>query len=90
MLVPTTPGDPASVANRKAWETLRSWTKPFLTAFSDQDAITRGGDRVFQRDVPGCAGQPHTTIEGGGHFLQEDKGAELARVIVDWLAGPTA
>jgi haloalkane dehalogenase len=90
MLVPTTPGDPASVANRKAWETLRSWTKPFLTAFSDQDAITRGGDRVFQRDVPGCAGQPHTTIEGGGHFLQEDKGAELAQVIVDWLAGPTA
>ncbi len=81
------PTIPASAANRKAWETLRSWTKPFLTAFSDQDAITRGGDRVFQRDVPGCAGQPHTTIEGGGHFLQEDKGAELARVIVDWLAG---
>ena len=47
----------------------------------------RGGDRVFQREVPGCAGQPHTTIEGGGHFLQEDKGAELARVVADWLAG---
>src|SRR5258706_489555 len=60
---------------------------PFLTAFSDQDAITRGGDRVFQREVPGCAGEPHTTIEGGGHFLQEDKGVELARVIADWLAG---
>jgi len=87
MLVPTSPDDPASVANRKAWETLRSWTKPFLTAFSDQDAITRGGDSVFQRDVPGCAGQPHTTIEGGGHFLQEDKGDVLAQVVVDWLAG---
>jgi haloalkane dehalogenase len=87
LLVPTAPDDPASVANRKAWESLRAWTKPFLTAFSDQDAVTRGGDRVFQRDVPGCAGQPHTTIEGGGHFLQEDKGAELARVVADWLAG---
>jgi haloalkane dehalogenase len=87
LLVPTTPDDPASLANRKAWETLRAWTKPFLTAFSDQDAITRGGDRAFQRDVPGCAGQPHTTIEGGGHFLQEDKGPELARVVADWLAG---
>ena len=53
-------------------------TKPFLTAFSDEDPITRGGDRVFQREVPGCAGQPHTTIEGGGHFLQEDRG-ERAR-----------
>ena len=78
MLVPTSPDDPASAANRKAWETLRAWTKPFLTAFSDKDAITRGGDRAFQRDVPGCAGQPHTTIEGGGHFLQEDCG-ERAR-----------
>ncbi len=87
LLVPTSPDDPASAANRSAWETLRAWTKPFLTAFSDQDAITRGGDRVFQREVPGCAGQPHTTIEGGGHFLQEDKGAELARVVADWMAG---
>jgi haloalkane dehalogenase len=87
LLVPTSPDDPASAANRSAWQTLRGWTKPFLTAFSDQDAITRGGDRVFQREVPGCAGQPHTTIEGGGHFLQEDKGAELARVVAAWMAG---
>lgn len=87
MLVPTTPDDPASAANRKAWETLRGWTKPFLTAFSDQDAITRGGDRAFQRDVPGCAGQPHTTIEGGGHFLQEDCGPQLAQVVASWVTG---
>jgi len=87
MLVPTSPDDPASAPNRRAWDQFRTWTKPFLTAFSDQDPITRGGDRVFQSEVPGCAGQPHTTIEGGGHFLQEDKGAELAQVIVDWLAG---
>jgi haloalkane dehalogenase len=87
MLVPTTPDDPASDANRKAWETLRAFDKPFLTAFSDQDPITRGGDAVFQREVPGCAGQPHTTIEGGGHFLQEDRGEQLARVIERWLAG---
>ncbi|HEV7526535.1 MAG TPA: haloalkane dehalogenase [Acidimicrobiia bacterium] len=86
MLVPTTPDDPAADANRKAWETLRAFDKPFLTAFSDQDAITKGGDDSFRQEVPGCAGQPHTTIEGGGHFLQEDKGAELARVVVDWLA----
>jgi len=86
LLVPTRPDDPASDANRRAWETLHAWTKPFLTAFSDQDPITRGGDHAFQRDVPGCSGQPHTTIEGAGHFLQEDKGEELARVIVDWIA----
>ena len=65
---------------------LEKWEKPALTAFSDQDPITRGGDRAFQSRVPGTKGQPHTTIEGGGHFLQEDKGEELAKVIVDWFA----
>jgi haloalkane dehalogenase len=85
MLVPTSPEDPASDANRKAWETLRAWSKPFLTAFSDKDAITRGGDRAFQRDVPGAAGQPHTTIAGGGHFLQEDRGEQLAQVVASWI-----
>jgi haloalkane dehalogenase len=86
MLVPTSADDPAAEDNRNAWKVLRAWEKPFLTAFSDGDAITRGGDAAFQRDVPGCAGQPHTTIEGGGHFLQEDQGEQLARVVRDWLA----
>jgi haloalkane dehalogenase len=87
LLVPTKPDDPASEANRKAWEVLGKWEKPFLTAFSDSDPITRGGDRAFQSMVPGTKGQPHTTIVGGGHFLQEDKGEELARVVVDFIAG---
>ena len=86
-LVPTRPDDPASAANRRAWEVLRRWEKPFLTAFSDSDPITRGGDRAFQALVPGTKGQPHTTIVGGGHFLQEDKGEELAAVVVDFTAG---
>jgi haloalkane dehalogenase len=84
LLVPTSPDDPASDANRRAWEALRRWTKPFLTAFSDKDPITGGADRALRDDIPGCAGQPHTTIEGGGHFLQEDRGEELARVVVDF------
>ena len=87
LLVPTKPDDPASESNRKAWQVLGKWEKPFLCAFSDSDPITRGGDRAFQSMVPGTKGQPHTTIVGGGHFLQEDKGEELARVIVDWLKG---
>ncbi len=85
MLVPVTPDDPAAPANRKAWEVLSRWTKPWLTAFSDQDPVTRGGDVQFQERIPGTKGQPHTTIAGGGHFLQEDKGEELARVIVDFI-----
>lgn len=86
VLVPTRPDDPAAEANRSAWEVLQRWEKPFLTAFSDGDAITRGGERIFQQQVPGARDQPHVTIEGGGHFLQEDKGEELARVIVEFSA----
>ncbi|HUQ39000.1 MAG TPA: haloalkane dehalogenase [Acidimicrobiales bacterium] len=85
-LVPTRPDDPAAGANRRAWEVLSTWDKPLLTAFSDRDPITRGGEAIFQRSVPGAAGQPHTTIEGGGHFLQEDKGPELAAVIASFVA----
>ena len=87
LLVPTRPDDPASDANRRAWDVLRKWDKPFLCAFSDEDPVTRGGDRGFQQAVPGTKAQPHTTIHGGGHFLQEDKGEELARVIVDFIQG---
>lgn len=85
-LVPLTSDDPGAVANREAWAVLRQWHKPFLTAFSDGDPITRGGDRVFQREVPGAAGQSHTVIRGAGHFLQEDCGSELAAVVLDFIA----
>jgi haloalkane dehalogenase len=85
LLVPTRPDDPAAPANRRAWEALARFDKPVLTAFSDGDPITRGGERVFQEGIPGTKGQPHTTIGAAGHFLQEDKGPELAAVVVDFI-----
>jgi haloalkane dehalogenase len=84
-LVPTTPDDPATADNEAAWEVLSTFEKPWLCAFSDKDPITAGTDRVFLERVPGTKGQPHTTIEGGGHFLQEDRGPELAAVIADFI-----
>ncbi len=86
LLVPTRPDDPASAANRAAWAALTRWEKPFLTLFSDADPITAGGDQILQRAIPGARGQPHRTIAGAGHFLQEDKGPELARLMVDFIA----
>ena len=84
-LVPSMPDDPASADNAAAWEVFAHWEKPWLCAFSDGDPVTKGGDGIFLRTVPGTQGQPHTTIEGGGHFLQEDKGPELAQVIVEFI-----
>ncbi len=85
VLVPATPDDPAAVPNRAAWKVLSQWQKPFLTAFSDSDPVTAGGDALMQKLIPGCQGQPHTTIENGGHFLQEDQGEALAEVVVAFL-----
>lgn len=84
-LVPTSTDDPASAANVSAWEVLRTFDRPFLCAFSDQDPITGGGERPFLGQVPGASGQPHTTIEGGGHFLQEDRGPELGSVVAAFV-----
>jgi hypothetical protein len=85
-LAPTKPDDPSSAANRKAWEVLSTFTKPFQTAFSVSDPITHGDERFLQERIFGAQGQPRTTIKGAGHFRQEDKGEELARVIVDFIA----
>ena len=77
--------DREATANKKAWAALLEFEKPFLIAFSDGDPITGGLKDVFFK-VPGTRGQPHTTIEGAGHFLQEDMGEELARVVNDFVA----
>lgn len=84
-LVPAEPDDPEAPANRAAWEVLRAWTRPVLLAFSDADPVTGGADRHFLEDVPGTVGQPHVTITGGGHFLQEDRGPELAAVVASFI-----
>jgi len=84
-LVPTSTDNPETQANRAAWKILGAWTKPFLTAFSDSDPITAGGDKLMQKLIPGCEGQSHTTIKNGGHFLQEDQGESLAEAVVSFV-----
>lgn len=85
LLVPTAPDDPATPANRAAWQRLREWDKPFLVAFSDRDPITGGMAPILKRAVPGANGIDHPVIEGAGHFLQEDAGDQLGAVIIDFV-----
>ena len=84
-LVPTRPDDPESQANRDAWKVLMGYEKPWLCAFGDSDPITGAAAPVIQKLIPGCQDQPHTTLHGGGHFIQEDCGEELSRVVLEWL-----
>ena len=85
LLVPATPSDPQTENNRAAWSKLRQFEKPFMTAFSDSDPVTAGGDKLMQSLIPGCEGQEHVVIENAGHFLQEDKGEELAQHLITFI-----
>jgi len=83
--VPTSPSDPERANNERAWEVFKRWEKPFLTLFSNRDPVTRGGYKVWQKLVPGAQGQPHAITRDAGHFLQEDKGVEVAQAIVAFM-----
>lgn len=85
-LVPTTPEDPETAANRRAWATLCDLDLPFLTAFGDSDPITGGAAEPMRRRFKGARGQPHTTIPAAGHFIQEDAGERLAEVVNAFIA----
>ena len=81
-LVPITPEHGSVAENVAAWQVLAQFDKPFVTAFSNHDPITGGGDAYFQNLVPGAKGQPHVTLTGA-HFLQEDCPDDIVAVIED-------
>lgn len=70
--------------NEAAWSVFENWSKPFLVAFTDSDPITRGGEQAFLDRVPGAK---NVQIRGAGHFVQEDAGPALAKLMVDFMQG---
>ena len=86
-LLPLTRNDVGARLGRRTRRFLSTWDKPFLTCYSDGDPATRGWETVFAEHVPGAAGQAHRTLEGAGHFLQEDAGAELGRAVLGLVPG---
>ena len=83
--MPTRPDDPAAEANRAAWEVPTTSELPTLLAFSDSDPITGAMAPIMQKLLPGTRDLDHPTIAHAGHFLQEDAGAELGRVVADFM-----
>ena len=86
-LVPTSPDDPESDANRQAWTVLQQWSKPFVCCFSDSDPVTAGAESAFLGVVPGTEGQPHITTTNAHHFFQEDAAPQLAQLLIDVVSG---
>lgn len=86
-LVPLTRNDPGAAIGRSTMAELERWHRPFLTAYSDEDPATRGWDTIFRERIPGARGQNHTTVSGAGHFVQEQKGAELGHIVAKFISG---
>lgn len=88
--VPLLPGDPSTEAQLKAWSVFEKFEKPFLCAFSDDDPITATQEAEFRQRVPGAKGQPHRTISGGGHFVQENAPQALSKTIIEFIRATRA
>ena len=89
-LVPTSLNDPSAPANKEAWQELENFENPVICAFSDQDPVTRGGEKAFTSRSSGASGQPHTTGANAGHFVQEDQPDQIVRVLIDLVARTTS
>ncbi len=86
LLVPISPDCEAAPTMKRARESFKSWTKPALVMFSDKDPVTAGGDKGFRKNIPSAKDEPEIVIRDAGHFLQEDKGEEIAQQIVEFIA----
>ena len=82
-LVPLIPDDPSIPDNLKAWEVLRSFDRPFLTAFSETDNTAAAAR--FQREIPGALGLSHVTIKDAGHYPQDDAAGRLTDILLDFI-----
>jgi haloalkane dehalogenase len=85
LIVPTTEDAVGTAEMKATLAALREWQKPALVAFSDSDPVfphPRSGD-VFREAIPTAGEQ--VKIEGAAHFLQEDRGEEIAAAILEHL-----
>ena len=75
-------------ANYEAWKVLERFDRPVLTIFSDLDSVAPDGWKPITARIPGAANQPHTILQGGGHFVQEDLPDQYTQSLLTWLGAP--
>jgi haloalkane dehalogenase len=85
LLVPLSPDDPGAAEMRSTRDALTQWNKPALVMFSDTDPVMQGADQYYRNLIPTAREQPQITIKDAGHFLQEEKGEEIASHILEFI-----
>ncbi len=84
-LVPTEPDHPSAAAMLRVRDALARWERPTLVLFSDSDRVfSPTHAELMAAHIPGAL--PAEIVAGGGHFLQEDKGEEVAARIARFVA----
>jgi haloalkane dehalogenase len=82
-LVPIRKDHPGAFENRQALERLKTLDLPVLLPFGTEDPITAAAEPFLRSIFKNVA--PPSPIEGAGHFIQDDKGEQVAEVICAWM-----
>ena len=85
LLVPMRPGGPVSDAMRETRRHLAGWSKPAFVLFAPEDPILGAARDFFLDLLPTARKQPDVTIDDAGHFLQEEKGPEIAGHVLNFI-----
>jgi haloalkane dehalogenase len=83
LILPLTPDAPGAAAGQRVLEALRGDVRPKLFLWADSDPIL--SLETGRRFAAALGGEIDHVIAGASHFLQEDAGAEIGRLIADWL-----
>ncbi|AWV96699.1 haloalkane dehalogenase [Arcticibacterium luteifluviistationis] len=86
-LVPTHPSHDGVKEMKAAREVLSKWNKPALVLFSDKDKVFSGAEKFFYQLIPTVKDDEKIIIKNAGHFLQEEKGKEIAQYIDKFMKG---
>jgi haloalkane dehalogenase len=84
-LIPQSPDAPGAAAGQRVQEALREDKRPTLMLWADSDFILPPS--VAERFAEAIGRPPPRTIPDASHFLQEDQGPLIGRLIAEWLTG---
>jgi len=83
LLIPQTPDAPGAAAGTRVLEALREDRRPALMLWADSDPVLPLA--VGESFAASIGRPPPRVIENASHFLQEDQGPLIGRLIAEWL-----
>jgi haloalkane dehalogenase len=83
LMLPTSPEMPGAEAGQRVLDALRDDQRPKLVLWADSDPVLTL--KTGERFASALGTELHHVIADASHFLQEDQGPEIGRLIAEWL-----